>query len=55
MQLQSFLFQVGDIVSVIDMPPYEESSWWRGKREFEVFSIILYLNNFEAECCCLMF
>ncbi|XP_028406295.1 rho GTPase-activating protein 32-like [Dendronephthya gigantea] len=29
-------FEVGDIVSVIDMPPYEESSWWRGKREFEV-------------------
>ncbi|XP_046852157.1 rho GTPase-activating protein 32-like isoform X2 [Xenia sp. Carnegie-2017] len=29
-------FEVGDIVSVIDMPPVEESSWWRGKREFEV-------------------
>jgi hypothetical protein len=31
-----FLFQVGDMISVIDMPPPEESLWWRGKRGFEV-------------------
>ena len=28
--------QVGDIVSIIDMPPAHESSWWRGKNRFEV-------------------
>jgi len=27
---------VGDIISIIDMPPSDESSWWRGKRGFEV-------------------
>ena len=31
----SFL-QVGDMISVIDMPGPEESIWWRGKRGFEV-------------------
>ncbi|XP_014665344.1 PREDICTED: rho GTPase-activating protein 32-like, partial [Priapulus caudatus] len=29
-------FEVGDIISVIDMPSTEESGWWRGKRGFEV-------------------
>lgn len=29
-------FEVGDMVSVIDMPPPEESTWWRGKKGFEV-------------------
>ncbi|XP_026293571.1 GTPase-activating protein CdGAPr isoform X2 [Frankliniella occidentalis] len=29
-------FEVGDMISVIDMPPPEESVWWRGKRGFEV-------------------
>uniref|UniRef100_A0A146KR48 GTPase-activating protein CdGAPr n=1 Tax=Lygus hesperus TaxID=30085 RepID=A0A146KR48_LYGHE len=29
-------FQIGDMISVIDMPPAEESSWWRGKRGFLV-------------------
>ena len=28
--------QVGDMISVIDMPPPEETIWWRGKRGFEV-------------------
>ncbi|KAK3583082.1 hypothetical protein CHS0354_004028 [Potamilus streckersoni] len=28
--------EVGDIVSVIDMPPSEDTIWWRGKRGFEV-------------------
>lgn len=28
--------QVGDMISVIDMPGPEESIWWRGKRGFEV-------------------
>lgn len=30
------LFQVGDIVSVIDMPPKEDTTWWRGKHGFQV-------------------
>lgn len=29
-------FQIGDMISVIDMPPAEESIWWRGKRGFVV-------------------
>ncbi|XP_053409299.1 serine/arginine repetitive matrix protein 2-like isoform X3 [Mercenaria mercenaria] len=28
--------EVGDIISVIDMPPTEDTIWWRGKRGFEV-------------------
>ncbi|KAM5132238.1 rho GTPase-activating protein 33 [Mantella aurantiaca] len=28
-------FEVGDIVSVIDMPPREDTSWWRGKHGFQ--------------------
>ena len=31
--------QVGDIISIIDMPPSDESSWWRGKHGFEVISL----------------
>jgi len=27
---------VGDIVSVIDMPPKEDTTWWRGKHGFQV-------------------
>ncbi|CAB4068924.1 ARHGAP32 [Lepeophtheirus salmonis] len=27
---------VGDMISVIDMPPPDESIWWRGKKGFEV-------------------
>ncbi|XP_066599222.1 rho GTPase-activating protein 32-like isoform X1 [Prorops nasuta] len=29
-------FMVGDMISVIDMPPPEESTWWRGKLGFAV-------------------
>ncbi|XP_065560382.1 GTPase-activating protein CdGAPr-like isoform X3 [Artemia franciscana] len=29
-------FEIGDMISVIDMPPPEESAWWRGKRGFDV-------------------
>jgi hypothetical protein len=36
-------FQVGDMISVIDMPPAGESSWWRGKLGFAV-------GFFPAEC-----
>ncbi|KAM5236679.1 rho GTPase-activating protein 33 isoform 4-T4 [Ctenodactylus gundi] len=36
-------FEVGDIVSVIDMPPAEDRSWWRGKRGFQV-------GFFPSEC-----
>ncbi|XP_036067241.1 rho GTPase-activating protein 32-like, partial [Oryzias melastigma] len=31
-------FEVGDIVSVIDMPPKEDTTWWRGKHGFQVLS-----------------
>ncbi|XP_014207373.1 uncharacterized protein LOC106638621 [Copidosoma floridanum] len=40
-------FQVGDMISVIDMPPAGESSWWRGKRGFDV-------GFFPAECVALI-
>ncbi|XP_064470782.1 uncharacterized protein LOC135385411 isoform X2 [Ornithodoros turicata] len=36
-------FEVGDMVSVIDMPPADESTWWRGKKGFEV-------GFFPSEC-----
>ncbi|XP_041425767.1 rho GTPase-activating protein 33 isoform X1 [Xenopus laevis] len=36
-------FEVGDIVSVIDMPPREDTSWWRGKHSFQV-------GFFPSEC-----
>ncbi|XP_069041200.1 rho GTPase-activating protein 33 isoform X2 [Lepisosteus oculatus] len=35
--------EVGDILSVIDMPPKEETSWWRGKHGFQV-------GFFPSEC-----
>ncbi|XP_057302580.1 rho GTPase-activating protein 32-like isoform X1 [Hydractinia symbiolongicarpus] len=28
--------EVGDFISVIDIPPVEETIWWRGKKGFEV-------------------
>jgi hypothetical protein len=28
--------EVGDIISVIDMPPPEDTFWWRGKKGFNV-------------------
>lgn len=34
---------VGNMISVIDMPPPDESVWWRGKKELEV-------GFFPAEC-----
>uniref|UniRef100_A0A8C7S2U2 Rho GTPase activating protein 33 n=1 Tax=Oncorhynchus mykiss TaxID=8022 RepID=A0A8C7S2U2_ONCMY len=35
--------EVGDILSVIDMPPKEDSNWWRGKHGFQV-------GFFPSEC-----
>ncbi|TSK20216.1 Rho GTPase-activating protein 32 [Bagarius yarrelli] len=35
--------EVGDILSVIDMPPKEETTWWRGKHGFQV-------GFFPSEC-----
>ncbi|XP_059176318.1 uncharacterized protein LOC131956003 isoform X2 [Physella acuta] len=35
--------QVGDMISVIDMPSAEDTIWWRGKRGFEV-------GFFPSEC-----
>ena len=28
--------EVGEFLSVIDMPPIEETIWWRGKKGYEV-------------------
>ncbi|XP_072324953.1 rho GTPase-activating protein 33-like isoform X3 [Scyliorhinus torazame] len=36
-------FEVGDIVSVIDMPPKDDTTWWRGKHGFQV-------GFFPSEC-----
>uniref|UniRef100_A0A8C2FRR5 Rho GTPase-activating protein 32 n=1 Tax=Cyprinus carpio TaxID=7962 RepID=A0A8C2FRR5_CYPCA len=36
-------FEVGDIVSVIDMPTKEDTGWWRGKHGFQV-------GFFPSEC-----
>ncbi|XP_059497325.1 rho GTPase-activating protein 33-like isoform X2 [Stegostoma tigrinum] len=36
-------FEVGDIVSVLDMPAKEDTSWWRGKHAFQV-------GFFPSEC-----
>lgn len=35
--------QVGDIVSVIDMPPKEDTGWWRGKHGFQVNHILYFI------------
>lgn len=32
----SIFNQLGDLISVIDMPESSKSIWWRGKRGFEV-------------------
>ncbi|KXJ29798.1 Rho GTPase-activating protein 33 [Exaiptasia diaphana] len=32
----NYMRNVGDIISIIDMPPVDESIWWRGKRGYEV-------------------
>ncbi len=37
-------FEVGDIISIIDMPPADETHWWRGKRGFEV-KLFKFLNT----------
>lgn len=38
--LDEISLDVGNMISVIDMPPPDESIWWRGKKELEV-------NNFS--------
>lgn len=40
-----FAWQVGDIVSLISMPPRCESTWWQGKKSFEVFKSL----NFKVK------
>ena len=40
-----FSSQVGDIISVIDMPPSDDTIWWRGKRGFEVRTCTVFGNN----------
>ena len=34
--LDEISLDVGNMISVIDMPPNDESLWWRGKKELEV-------------------
>jgi len=34
--LDEISLEVGNMISVIDMPPIDESSWWRGKKALEV-------------------
>jgi hypothetical protein len=41
--LDELSLDVGNMISVIDMPPADESIWWRGKKELEV-------GFFPAEC-----
>lgn len=41
--LDEINLDVGNMISVIDMPPPEESVWWRGKKELEV-------GFFPADC-----
>lgn len=41
--LDELSLDVGNMISVIDMPPSDESVWWRGKKELEV-------GFFPAEC-----
>jgi hypothetical protein len=41
--LDELSLEVGNMISVIDMPPAEESIWWRGKKELEV-------GFFPADC-----
>lgn len=36
--------QVGDIVSVIDMPPKEDTGWWRGKHGFQVIHMLYFIH-----------
>ena len=31
---------VGDMVSIIDMPQAQESTWWRGKKGFQVRCVV---------------
>ena len=41
--------EVGDFLSVIDMPPSDETIWWRGKKGFEVN--ICYLSPRDTVFC----
>ena len=41
--LDEISLDVGNMISVIDMPPLDESIWWRGKKELEV-------GFFPSEC-----
>jgi hypothetical protein len=34
--LDELSLEVGNMISVIDMPPTNETVWWRGKKELEV-------------------
>jgi hypothetical protein len=39
--LDEISLDVGNMISVIDMPPSDESVWWRGKKELEVSYFVM--------------
>lgn len=39
--LDELSLDVGNMISVIDMPPQDESVWWRGKKELEVILTLI--------------
>jgi hypothetical protein len=45
--LDEISLDVGNMISVIDMPPSEETMWWRGKKELEVCCCFLFLVKFS--------
>ena len=40
--LDELSLDIGNMISLIDMPPKEESAWWRGKKEFQANEINNY-------------
>lgn len=52
LQSLSLPWQVGDIVSVIDMPPKEDTTWWRGKHGFQVCDPEAHTHTDKQLLCC---
>ena len=47
--LDEICLDVGNMISVIDMPPADESFWWRGKKELEVGSLFFVFKVIMGE------
>ena len=43
--LDEISLDVGNMISVIDMPPSDESVWWRGKKELEVIFLFFFFGR----------